>query len=230
MPKAPRITPELFRFFEELAAHNERDWFRAHKQRYEEVVRDPLLAFVAEFAAPLRKISPHFVADPRPVGGSLFRLHRDTRFSRDKSPYKTQAGVHFRHESGKEAYTPGFYLHLEPGRVFAGAGIWHPDAATLGSIRTSIGEDPRAWQRVVSGKRFRDELELRDEQPLVRVPRGFDPEHPCAEDLKRRSYVAVHDFSEKDACRPDFPKRLASTFAAAKPLMQFLTRALGQPC
>ena len=230
MPSPRRITPELFAFLEELAAHNEREWFQAHKRRFEQVVRDPLLAFVAEFAAPLRRISPHFVADPRPVGGSLFRIYRDTRFSRDKSPYKTQAGVHFRHEMGKEAYTPGFYLHLEPGRVFAGAGIWHPDAATLRAIRTAIADDPAAWRRAVSGKRFRAELELRDEEPLRRVPSGFDPEHPCADDLKRRSYVAVRDLSQRDACRPDFPKRLAATFATAKPLMQFLTRALGQPC
>lgn len=229
MPDRALITPALFTFFEDLAKHNDREWFKANKQRYEDEVRDPLLAFVVAFSAPLKKISPHFLADPRPVGGSLFRIHRDTRFSKDKTPYKTQAGVHFRHEAGKDAYTPGFYLHLEPGNVFAGGGIWHPDSATLQSIRTAIVDDPAKWRRAISGKRFREELKLDTGDPLKRAPRGFDPEHPMVEDLKRKSFIGVRDFTEKQACRADFPKRLAATFGAAKPLMRFLTEALDQP-
>ena len=187
MPKRRHITPALFGFLEELEENNDRDWFKANKARYEETVRDPLLAFIGDFGTPIRRISPCFVADPRPVGGSLFRIYRDTRFSKDKSPYKTHAGVHFRHEAAKTAHTPGFYLHLEPGNVFAGGGIWHPDSATLLAIRTAIVEDPTAWRRSISGKRFGDQLALSDGEPLKRPPRGFDPEHPCSEDLKRRS-------------------------------------------
>jgi uncharacterized protein (TIGR02453 family) len=224
------ITPALFDFYRDLARHNDRAWFKANQDRYEETVRDPLLAFVAGFATRLRRISPHFLADPRPIGGSLFRIQRDVRFSKDKSPYKTSAGVHFRHDAGKDAYTPGFYLHLEPGNVFAGAGIWHPDSGSLLAIRNAIVDDPAAWRRAVSGKKFRSELTLSDDEPLKRAPRGFDPEHPCVEDLKRRSFIGVRDFSEKDACRPDFPERLAATFSAGSPLMRFLTAALGLAC
>ena len=97
-------------------------------------MRDPVLDFIVAFAQPLKKISPHFLADPRANGGSLFRIYRDTRFSKDKTPYKTNVGAHFRHAAGKDAHAPGFYLHLEPGTCFAGCGIWHPDNNTLGRI------------------------------------------------------------------------------------------------
>ncbi|MEE2657664.1 MAG: TIGR02453 family protein [Candidatus Latescibacterota bacterium] len=92
-----------------------REWFNDNKARYESHVREPLLTFIEDFAGPLKKISAHFRADPRKVGGSLFRNHRDVRFSRDKSPYTTHAGIHFRHERSKDVYAPGLYLHLEPG-------------------------------------------------------------------------------------------------------------------
>src|SRR5919112_754543 len=112
--------PELFGFLAELRAHNDRDWFAANKERYEGDVLEPALAFIEDFEPHLRAISPHLRADARRVGGSLFRIYRDTRFSKDKTPYKTTAGIYFRHEQGKDVQAPGFYLHLAPGEVFAG--------------------------------------------------------------------------------------------------------------
>jgi len=133
---AQHFTPKLFAFLRELAAHNDRDWFAANKERYERDVRMPALRFINDFAAPLAKFAPHLVANPRPSGGSLFRIHRDTRFSRDKSPYKTHVGIHFFHEAAKAAASvPGFYLHLQPGESFAAAGIWHPDPPALARVR-----------------------------------------------------------------------------------------------
>src|SRR5438876_6022000 len=123
------FTPRMFRFLEHLRKNNNRDWFAAHKGEYEEHVRNPMIRFVSDFGPRLRKISSHLVADPRPVGGSMFRIYRDTRFSRDKSPYKTHIGVHFFHEAGKKAAVsvPGFYFHIAPDGCFSAAGIWHPD-------------------------------------------------------------------------------------------------------
>jgi uncharacterized protein (TIGR02453 family) len=117
------ITPALFEFFRELKANNSKEWFAENKTRYEQQVREPLLAFIADFGLRLPAISPHYVADPRKSGGSLFRIYRDVRFSKDKTPYKTGAGIQFRHERGKDAHAPGFYLHLEPDGCFFGAGI-----------------------------------------------------------------------------------------------------------
>ena len=136
--------PELFRFLRDLVKHNDREWFAKHKARYEEHVRDPMLRFIEDLGPVLQEIAPRFVADPRPVGGSMFRIHRDTRFSKDKSPYKTHVGIRFPHKAGKDVHAPGFYLHLEPGQVFFGCGVWHPDGATLARIRGSIARTSRA--------------------------------------------------------------------------------------
>ena len=145
--ETPSFGPELFAFLVELRANNDRDWFAANKARYEADVLEPALAFIEDFGFRLQGISPHFRADPRRSGGSLFRIHRDTRFSKDKSPYKTNTGMYFRHERGKDAHAPGYYLHLAPGEVFGGGGIWHPDAPALAAIREAIVRDPDGWRR-----------------------------------------------------------------------------------
>ena len=185
MPKKSHFGPELFRFLAELRENNERGWFQANKGRYESDVRDPLLQFVGDFAAPLKEISPHYVADPKPSGGSVFRIYRDVRFSRDKSPYKINAGAHFRHEVGKEVHGPGFYLHLEPGSVFCGAGMWHPGSGTLGSVRDAMVANPARWNRALSEPRFAGRFKLEGDS-LTRPPKGYDPDHPLIEHLKRK--------------------------------------------
>lgn len=183
------IPRDVFRFYVELAKNNNREWFQRNKVRYQESVRDPLLQFVSDVGPHLLRINPHFVADPRPVGGSLFRIHRDVRFSRDKSPYKTHAGLRFPHEDGKNVHAPGYYLHLEPGSVFAGAGVWHPDSVTLRRLRDAIVADPAGWRRAVSTKGFRERCRLGGDS-LKTAPKGYDPHHPCIEDLKRKDFVA----------------------------------------
>ncbi len=168
------ITPELFAFFRELKENNNREWFQANKQRYELQVREPLLQFITGFGLRLAEISPHYVADARKSGGSLFRINRDIRFSKNKSPYKTAAGIQFRHESGKDVHAPGFYLHLEPGSVFGGAGIWHPDTKTLGKIRDAIVENPDRWQAIISNEALSAVYKLEGDS-LKRAPKGYDP-------------------------------------------------------
>ena len=119
MPE-PHFGPELFDFLRELRENNDRDWFQANKERYEHDVKEPLLGFISDFGPRIAKISPHIRADPRPTGGSLFRIYRDVRFSKNKAPYKVHAAAQFRHKRGKDVHAPGYYLHLEPGQVFAG--------------------------------------------------------------------------------------------------------------
>lgn len=220
------FTPALFTFLRDLKEHNNREWFLANKGRYEADVRDPMLRFIADFAAPLRAISRHFVADPRPLGGSFFRIYRDTRFSKDKSPYKTAAAAHFRHEAHGEVHGPGLYLHLEPGDVAIGAGIWQPDGDTLAKIRDAIVDRPDQWKRAVSGKAFTASFELWGEK-LARPPKGYDPQHPLIEDLKRKDFIAMASFSEADACTPGFLDRVANAYAATAPFLSFLTKAAG---
>ena len=224
--KKAYFSPALFKFLRELKKNNNREWFQENKARYESEVRDPMLLFIADFAVPLRLISRHFRADPRPMGGSLFRIYRDTRFSSDKSPYKTAAAAHFRHEIDGEVHGPGFYFHLEPGDVAVGAGVWHPDADTLAKIRDAIAQHPEQWKRAVSGKAFKAACELWGEK-LTRPPKGFDPAHPFIEDLKRKDFVAMASFTEADACKPGFMDRVAEVYQATAPFMSFLTKAAG---
>ncbi len=223
---ASHFGPELFRFLKDLRAHNEREWFAANKVRYERDVRDPLLAFISDVGGPLSRISGQIVADPRPVGGSLFRIYRDTRFSKDKSPYKTHAAAQFRHRAGKDVHAPGFYLHLEPGQVFMGAGIWHPDPDALRGIRNAIARKPGDWKRVVGGAAFRRSCVLEGEV-AKRPPRGVAPEHPLIADICRKDFIAVARSSEKDALEPHFIDRFVSFCRAAAPLNAFLSKALG---
>ena len=228
MPTSPHFSPALFGFLRRLGRNNNREWFQANKPAYERDVRDPLLRFIADFAPHLKRISPHFVADPKPVGGSMFRIYRDTRFSRDKRPYKTVASAQFRHEQGKDAHAPGFYLHLEPGNVFAGVGLWRPDGPTLRAVRDAIVDAPANWKRAKAAKTFRARFALAGES-LKRPPRGYDAEHPMVEDLMRKDFVAFAGFDDADVFRANFLRRYADTLRSAKPFMAFLTKGVGLP-
>lgn len=220
----PYFTPELFRFLRGLRRNNDREWFQKNKDRYLEHVRDPLLAFIADFGPRLRKINPHFVADPRPVGGSMFRIHRDVRFSKDKRPYKTSATAQFRYGEGKDVHVPCFYLHLGADQCYAGAGLWRPDAPTLAAIREAIVENPREWKKASMGKKIRERFTPGGES-LQRPPRGFDPDHPFIEDLKRKDFVISTPFDEAVVCGPDFMKEFVQVCRAGVPYVDFLVRA-----
>lgn len=228
MASQAHITPELFDFFRDLAQHNDRDWFQEHKGRFEAAVKAPLQRFIVDFAPHLETISPHFTADPRPVGGSLFRIYRDTRFSKDKAPYKTNAGLHFRHAAGKSVHAPGFYLHLAPDAVFVGVGMWHPDRDALAAVRDAMVNTPERWTEAVSDKAFRRAYQLGGDS-LKRLPRGYDPDHPLVDDLKRKDYVAICAVTEADACAPGFLSKFASLCARAAPFQRFLCEAVGVP-
>lgn len=220
--------PELFEFLRQLRQNNNRPWFQANKHRYEEHVKRPLQRFIEDFGPALESISPHFVADPRGNGGSMFRIYRDVRFSRDKSPYKTQAAAQFRHEFGRSAHAPGFYLHLAPDEVFAGIGLWGPDTATLAKIRAAIVADPGRWRRVVSEPVFAAAFS-RGGRSLKRPPRGFPKDHPLLDDLKLKDHIAARPFSREQTYRPDFIDVYADACRRASSYMQFLTRAVELP-
>jgi uncharacterized protein (TIGR02453 family) len=221
----PYITPKTFRFLTDLAKNNNREWFAENKDRFEGDLREPLLGFIEDFSEHLEKLSPRFEANARKVGGSLFRIFRDVRFSKDKSPYKTNAGVHFRHERAKDVHAPGYYLHLDPKESFIGIGIWHPDTATQKQIREAIVDHPQAWKRAIGGK-FAKSFTLEGDS-LKRPPAGFPPDHPMIEDLKRKDFIAVADVSRKELCATDFMKAFAKTCASANPFMKFLAEAVG---
>ena len=218
------FTSESFAFLRELSKNNNRDWFAANKKRYESEVRDPALRFISDFAPRLHRIASHLVADPRPVGGSMFRIYRDTRFSRDKSPYKTHLGIHFFHEKAKAAASvPGFYLHIAPDECFAAGGIWHPDAQSLAKIRQSIANGSAEWKSI-----RRSKLPI-EGGSLKRPPRGFAADHPMVEDLKRTDFITSVPLTPKQISSKNFMADFAASCRRMTPLVRFVAQSLKLP-
>ncbi len=222
------FTRSTFEFLKDLSDNNDRAWFNDNKARYLSSVQEPALDFITAFAGPLGKISPHFVADARVVGGSLFRIQRDTRFSKDKTPYKENTGVQFRHEAAKDAHAPGYYLHIQPGECFIGVGLWRPETAVAYQIRTRIDEHQDDWRKATRRKPFTDVLEMGGES-LVKPPKGFDDGHPLIEDLKRKDFIASRRLSQKEVTSNDFLDTFAGYCRSASPFMRFLCEAVGVP-
>ncbi len=223
------IPPALFDFFRQLSANNNREWFNHHRTQYEEDVKAPLLRFITQFAHPLHTISPHFMAIPK-VGGSLFRIYRDVRFSKDKRPYKESAGIHFRHEAGKDAHAPGFYLHLGPDEIFAAIGIWGPGSKELLLIRQQIVKNPEKWVEITQNPSFLKVYpEAYEHEKLKRAPKGFDPNHPLIDDLRCKHFVASCPLTEESVVSSDFVSHLAQIYRQGSSYMAYLTRTLGHP-
>lgn len=225
----PYFTPDLFKFLRQLKRHNNRDWFQKNKHRYEHDVRDPLLKFIEDFRPRLYRISPQFIADPRPSGGSLLRIYRDMRFrGPDADPYQTMAAARFPHVAWKQTRCPGFYLHLESGTSFLGCGLWHPDPETRNSVCRAIVNNRAQWKRAIGGKQFKALCELSGES-AKRMPLGFAADHPLAADLRRKDFITVTYFTENQVCGKNFLEEVTRAFAATAPFMEFLTRSLGLP-
>jgi uncharacterized protein (TIGR02453 family) len=195
------------------------------------VVREPALDFISDFGARLEKISPQFVADSRTVGGSLMRPYRDVRFSADKTPYKTNIGIQFRHSMGKDVHAPGFYLHLEPGSCFAGAGLWKPESKVARDIRQAIYDDPVGWKKVSKSKAFSEvwSLDGGEEYTLKRIPKEFVDEHPFPDDLRLKSFIAGTKLTQKQATSESFDAELGGLFKRAGAFTAFLCDAIGVP-
>ena len=219
------FTQDTLRFLSDLAANNNREWFAEHRLDYEKAVRSPALGFIADMADTLAAISPHFLAIPKKVGGSLMRVHRDVRFGNDKRPYKTNIGIMFRHESGKDVHAPGYYVHIEPGECFIGVGIWRPNSAALGKIRDAIADDGNEWLAASCNQNFKKTFSFTGES-LTNAPRGYPKDHPLVEDLKRKDFIALSAISENDVTSPDLTSQVADKFRRTTPYMQFLCKAL----
>lgn len=222
------LSPELFQFLRELASNNNKEWFTDNKTRFRDVVQRPMLGFIETMAPWLAAHAPAFLADTRLNGGSLFRIYRDTRFSADKSPYKTNVGCNFRHRIGKDVHAPGFYVHIAPGEIFFGGGIWVPPTPALNEIRDAIVDAPGHWNEIRNAPPFKAQFgDLGDCEMLKNAPRGYSADCPHAEDLRRKSLYAFATCTEDQVCHPDFPDRVMAAFSALVPMMKFTTDALG---
>ncbi|OQX20349.1 MAG: TIGR02453 family protein [Desulfobulbaceae bacterium A2] len=219
------FTPQTLAFLAQLAENNTRAWFEEHQQEYEEFVRTPALEFISDMAGEMSSLSLNFQAQAQKVGGSLLRIHRDTRFSRDKTPYKTNIGIQFRHKLGKDIHAPGYYLHIEPGGCFLGVGLWRPDAEALGKIREAIVQHCAVWLAARDARMFRKHFSLAGDS-LVNAPRGFAKDHPMVEDLRRKDFIGLAPLTETMATAANLRPLVVERFRHAAPFMRFLCMAL----
>ncbi len=220
------FTSATFRFLEQLAENNDKAWFEQHKDEYEDCVRTPALEFIRDMAPLLADFAPEFRADARKLGGSLMRVYRDTRFARDKTPYKTNVGIQFRHQLGKDVHAPGFYLHVAPEECFLGVGSWHPEPDLLGRIRDLIAAQPSRWRAARDDRNFAAHWQLMGDS-LTRPPRGYAADHPEIEDIKRKDFLGLSGLTRKEVTGARLVDLSAARFAAAAPLMRFLCEAAG---
>ncbi len=221
------FTPKFVSFFKTLAKNNNREWFNEHKPEYQQFVVKPMLELIEAMAPRLEKISPHFIADPRSHGGSMFRIYRDVRYAKDKSPYKLHAACQFRHELTRNVHAPGFYLHLSMQEAVIGAGIWLPPAEELAKIRNTIVDNPNTWNQIKTSGEIKKLFGGISGDGLKRPPRGFDPEHVHIEDLKRKSFLLMRHESLDIILDSGFVDEVEKTFKAAAPLMDYLCYAQG---
>lgn len=227
------FTRSALRFLRQLEKNNEKSWFEAHRTEYEKEVREPMRALIDDMNARFAGFAAEIGGDPK---RSMFRIHRDTRFSKDKAPYKTHAACWFHHRKatgrvGGEATegSAGFYFHLQPGgQSFVGGGLWMPPRPQLNKLRDAIAEDPSAFARMAGGlsRRFGG---LDDDAVLKRMPRGFSEEHPAAKWLRYQSFTSGRALNDSQVTDPRLPALLAQEFRGLLPLVRWLNGALGYP-
>ena len=222
------FTKATFTFLDELDANNNREWFEENRPRYELLVRSPALEYIEQMVPVLEKIAPNFRADARKVGGSLMRVNRDTRFSNDKTPYKTNIGIQFRHAQCKDVHAPGFYVHIATDECFLAAGCWHPEPEARGKIRDLIVEDTDQWIAARDQKHFTRRWALSGDR-LNRPPRGYDAAHLALDDLKRKDFIGVSPLTQDEVLSDTLVRLTGARFTAAVPFMSFLCKALEIP-
>jgi len=220
------FSDKSFKFLRALARHNEKPWFEAHRKDYEAHVRQPFLRLIGDLQPEVAAVSPHFRADTHTVGGSLFRIHRDARFSNDKSPYKTWQGARLFHERRRQTPAPSFYVHLQPGGSFVGAGLWHPESDTQRKVRQFIVDNPESWKAAAHAPKLRKKFEFETSEMLVRPPRGFDPQFECIDDLKHRNWVFWRTLDDETMTGPKLRQTIAADLVTLGPFVDYLCAAL----
>jgi uncharacterized protein (TIGR02453 family) len=209
-------------FLKQLKRNNNREWFKSHKDRYEEYVKLPMQSLIGSLRAPLSAVAPELDINPR---RNMFRIYRDTRFSKNKAPYKTHVAAIF-HPKGHWESSAGFYVHIEPDGVYAGGGIYMPDSRQLKKIRREIADQPERFLAIVEDRKFRRIFGSLEGERLHRAPMGFSPEHPMIAWLKFKQFYAGVEWSVRASQSPKFIQELAALYSDLLPLIRFLNEAL----
>ena len=218
------LQPSTLKFLKDLEKNNNKAWFDAHRPQYETAKADfytlveKLIAAIAKFDAPIGQL---------PVKQCVFRINRDVRFSKNKSPYKNNMACYF-NQAGKNGLGGGYYLHIEPGKSFAGGGIWVPEPPVLAGIRQEIDYNFSEWKKIIENKKFKQVFTegIKSNDKLVRPPKGYDENNPAIEYLKMKSFIVSKPFADKDLQAKNFVADVANTFKSMKPMIDFLNTAM----
>lgn len=211
-------------FLKKLKRNNNREWFAAHKEEFEDTVKFPMQCLIASLEPLFAGFAPEFDVNPKK---SLFRIYRDTRFSRDKTPYKTHIAAHFElRRKPRIMDGAGFYLHIEPGEVFLGGGIYMPDNDQLKKIRRAVSEYPSEFLAVIASPKFKKHFGTIQGSKLSRPPKGFSADDPMIEYLKLKQFFAGVEWKEETCYKKDFAGRVAAVSKEITPFINFLNEAM----
>ncbi len=222
-PAAPRFTAGTLSFLRRLKRNNRREWFNARRDEYEREVRQPMAAIIERLATDFRSFAPELVASPK---ASMYRIYRDTRFSDDKTPYKTHAAAVFRHRDLPKHEGAGLYFHVSPDGVWVGGGMYAPQTPQLHAVREHIAANSRRLRAIVLAPGFKRAVGALEGERLQRVPRGFPKDHEAAEYLKYRQFLAGAEFPAAFATSPRFYGGVVGVFRHIAPLIRFLNEPL----
>jgi len=224
MPDAvPRFGPDALKFLRALKRNNRRDWFQPRKDDYERLVRAPMIAIVEQLAGDMRAMAPEVVVDPR---RAIFRIYRDTRFSSDKTPYKTHIAASFPWRGVARNEGAGLYFHVSPTEVWIGGGLYAPETAQLHAVREHLAANLKRWTSIVESVSFKRIAGAVEGEKLQRVPRGFPRDHEAAEWLRFRQFLAGRDVSPALVTTGRFYPAIVETFRVVAPLIRFLNEPL----
>ena len=215
--------PQILKFLTTLARNNNRDWFEKHKDQYLQA-KEYFEAFVAAYLGELTNFDPDLAGlNPKKLP---FRIYRDVRFSKDKSPYKTNMGAGFS-PNGKLMQEPGYYLHIEPGKSFVAGGMYMPDPSNLSKIRQESDYNGDAVQRIFNSKAFKKWFKGFDDfDKLKTVPKGYAKDHPRLDWLQHKTFIVSHRFTDAEMKDKKFIKKLVEASKAMKPLNEFMKEAM----
>jgi uncharacterized protein (TIGR02453 family) len=224
-PKLPQFPAAGLSFLRKLKRNNRREWFLQHKETYEETVHQPMIALVNALAPEFARFAPEIAANPKV---SLYRIYRDTRFSKDKSPYKTHTAAGFSHRGLGKNEGAGFYLHITPSEFLIGGGLYRPDPEDLAAVRHHIALHYKRLTSIVNARAFRRLFGGISGEQLVRVPRGFPADHPAADYLRHRQFLASRLMPSEIVTTPQFGGIVLETFRALHPFLRFLNEPIVQ--
>ncbi|MGE3959096.1 MAG: DUF2461 domain-containing protein [Vicinamibacterales bacterium] len=219
---APRFTPKALSFLRSLKRNNDREWFRERKDQYEEHLKVPMTALIEQLAIDFGDFAPELVASPN----CIYRIYRDTRFSDDKTPLKTNIAASFPWRGLPRHQGAGLYIEVAPGWVWVGGGMYAPETSQLAAVREHIAANHKRLRAIVESPGFRKTVGALAGEKLQRVPRGFDREHPAAEYLRHRQFLAAKEFPPEFACDPKFYAGVLGVFRQVAPLVRFLNEPL----